>query len=817
MWRGGRGSVVAMAAACLFLTACGDDVVVDEARKAGRSAATFPAADEDYFKGMDGGVELTRDEVIGRNNWLVWTAGNDRFWNEITRNAFGNFDLLKTISSHPSLAYGRNNRFRELGLINEPCYQAPTKGAGDRFGLWLDVRRTDDPACAAPDPFADPIKYPGVKIGARGNAVPVGSFYGESTGIVGLRLFPNPDFDDKAKARWDADRYYTDPSYYNDKDLVRPYRVGMACGFCHVGPDPVRPPLDPENPQWDNLSGVVGAQYFWIDRIFGWNYGGDKDRKRWEENEKNYLIQLVHTSRPGALDTSLVSTDYINNPRTMNAVYALGARLNLALERGQEKLAGGEKNNKQLDAYFRDPDTVFTPRVLKDGSDSVGALGALNRVFINIGLFSEEWLRHFNPLFGGKPNTAIEIAVGRANSSYWEATEAQTPKLAAYFLNPKVQAGHRLADAPEGAAHQSTDTAILDKGKQVFAENCAACHSSKAPPLPATLDLNSCNGPGYLECWTEYWRWAQTDEFKAKMVEIVKAPDFLDGNYLSTDMRVPVTLLETNACSPLATNAIAGNVWDNFSSQSYKDLPSVGEIKVRDPFTGASKNFKMPAGGRGYTRVPSLISLWSTAPYLLNNSVGPFTGDPSVEGRLKAFDASIKQMLWPETRAHDSVFGKDGVFLIDRTTVSSYLVVPGGFLPEGLQALIDPLSRWLPSIFGEGELRIGPIPKGTPVNLLSNTELYKDDVTLAQNLPRYAELISLLKTALRDLKSLPDNPGDEEARKAFANLAKPLLDLSKCPDFEVNRGHYFGTGRVAGTKALPDEDKLALIEFLKTF
>ena len=51
------------------------------------------------------------------------------------------------------------------------------------------------------------------------------------------------------------------------------------------------------------------------------------------------------------------------------------------------------------------------------------------------------------------------------------------------------------------------------------------------------------------------------------------AEDFLQDNFLSTELRVPVSLLETNARSPLATNAIAGNIWDNFSSQSYKDLP----------------------------------------------------------------------------------------------------------------------------------------------------------------------------------------------------------------------------------------------------
>ena len=91
---------------------------------------------------------------------------------------------------------------------------------------------------------------------------------------------------------------------------------------------------------------------------------------------------------------------------------------------------------------------------------------------------------------------------------------------------------------------------------------------------------------------------------------------------------MPVTLLQTNACSPLATNALAGNIWDNFSSQSYKDLPSVGTITVHDPFTGEPRPYKMPAGGRGYTRPPSLISLWSTAPFLLNNTRRPVRAGP---------------------------------------------------------------------------------------------------------------------------------------------------------------------------------------------
>src|SRR5207248_7424448 len=206
-----------------------------------------------------------------------------------------------------------------------------------------------------------------------------------------------------------------------------------SCAFCHVGPNPVKPPEDPEHPGWANLSSNVGAQYFWIDRIFDWN-----------ADPTSFVHQLFHTSRPGSLDTSLVSSDNINNPRTMNAVYYLGPRLTQAKRFGKETLSGGGLNNKQFNdfvppsspfaSFFVPPDTVYSPRVLKDGADSVGALGALNRVYLNIGLFSEEWLLHFNPLVGGTKVTPIEISVARKNSAYWEATEAQTLYMAEFFL-----------------------------------------------------------------------------------------------------------------------------------------------------------------------------------------------------------------------------------------------------------------------------------------------------------------------------------------------------------------------------------------------
>jgi hypothetical protein len=138
--------------------------VIDEARQAGRSAQSFPAADEDYFRAMDGGIALTPDEVKGRNMRIVWTGGDDRLWDELTNLTFGNFDLLKILSSYPGLKYSRDNRWNYFGLVNEPCFSKATGPNPQRYGLWLDVR---DPNCPA-DPFENAEKYPGVAVGAPG-------------------------------------------------------------------------------------------------------------------------------------------------------------------------------------------------------------------------------------------------------------------------------------------------------------------------------------------------------------------------------------------------------------------------------------------------------------------------------------------------------------------------------------------------------------------------------------------------------------------------------------------------------------------------
>jgi hypothetical protein len=258
----------------------------------------------------------------------------------------------------------------------------------------------------------------------------------------------------------------------------------------------------------------------------------------------------------------------------------------------------------------------------------------------------------------------------------------------------------------------------------------------------------------------------------------------------------------------------------------------VGKVTVQDPFTAERWQYTMPGGGRGFTRVPSHVSIWSTAPFLLNNRLGPFSDDPSVEARMRRFEASIEQLLWPEKREREANF--DGYIL--RTTERSDVSIPKRSVPEELRNLVgDPLLR--SDIFGrlfdkDGDFKLGPIPKGFPINLAASYQPLADldRATLVGKAAHAANVVRLLGKFLESWPSLDISADDASLLAWAANLREPLLGLSKCPDFVVNRGHYFGTEKFNETDGLSedekafgpepplsDNDKRALIEFIKTF
>ena len=117
----------------LVFASCKKDEPIDEAKAIGKSTADFPQIAADVFKPMDGGIDLSPEEIMGRNTWNLWSGGNEHFWNHVAQDSFGLMDLLKMLDNRK---FPRGERFKVLGLVNEPGFRAASKP--DEFGLWLD-------------------------------------------------------------------------------------------------------------------------------------------------------------------------------------------------------------------------------------------------------------------------------------------------------------------------------------------------------------------------------------------------------------------------------------------------------------------------------------------------------------------------------------------------------------------------------------------------------------------------------------------------------------------------------------------------------
>ena len=101
---------------------------------------------------------------------------------------------------------------------------------------------------------------------------------------------------------------------------------------------------------------------------------------------------------------------------------------------------------------------------------------------------------------------------------------------------------------------------------------------------------------------------------------------------------------------------------------------------------------------------------------------------------MEAFNDAVEKLLWPEKR--------DGLGSIWRTVNESYLEVPATLIPSPLRYLLKDI------IDEEALLKIGPIPEGTPINLLANINLRITDA----NLKDLAKLIIKIKKVLVEVR-----------------------------------------------------------------
>jgi len=322
----------------------------------------------------------------------------------------------------------------------------------------------------------------------------------------------------------------------------------------------------------------------------------------------------------------------------------------------------------------------------------------------------------------------------------------------------------------------------VKRGQQIFAGNCAQCHSSQKP---AGGDFSNV-------------------DFRAVDSNGIRI------DFLSNDVAQPVRSIGTNRSRALHSNHMEGHVWEEYGSYTMRS-------RTQDPYIPDPSD-----GGRGYYRPVSLLSVWATAPLMHNNAIGPevcgkpknksndfyyspyvdandkplpnpppcWAYDPSVAGRFKLFKASMEELLTPPEKRPRKV-----------TLLNEAIVIEAG------PAIWDPIAK------KQVVLRI-EIPAGTPQAKVGNL-LYKQlivDLTLS------VTNFDALKTKLKDEQAAKEVRAMVD--EFVANIGAPMKVLDKhdrlitkyymtSTDFWENGGHPFGTG-------LSAQEKKALTAFVAT-
>ena len=790
------------------------------------SAASLPAQyrDEGFCSTYEG---LTESERAGCQIWFYATADNGRFHTYVFQQRLGvMIDWFRVLNSRE-----RGERFKVWGLVNDPgcCTPGsagcPAKSFDETYGFdWCPGDETllsfvgkpgyKDPACDFQDA---PWQASGHGGTADNRETACSLDFGTSTGAMGLRKFPNPRFKADAWRKlngslgtWEGYRKPVSGDGSSpdsrktrliDGSIEPPFLIGMACGACHIGFDPLNPPKDPANPKPENIRGLVGNQYSRLSEVMG--SGMSPNSIEW---------QMFAHARPGTVDTSAVPNDQRTNPGTINALINLPQRpvfnedivkwrKTNSCPAGADPKACWCEPGKEGKCWEHGEQKEEVHHILKGGEDSTGALEAIQRVYVNIGSCSEQcWVNHItdlrqaDPAHRGFGQTPFDVGQCRRDCSSFRAIEDRLSDVAAFLFSERpadLYKARRLpnAKALEQQLNREFGPNAVARGQEIFSAQCASCHSSQSGPV-ASRDYHA---------------------------TVDGRPD-LRADWLGNDQLTPVNEVGVNRSRALHSNHMTGHIWQAYGSEDLRAKPNLLTENVPEP-TG---------GGRGYMRNISLLSVWAYAPFLHNNAIGPeicgnpadstnefyrspYSGkdgkpladpppcweyDPSVEGRYKLYKASMDLLLNPDKR-------------IDKITrLSEEVIIDAG-----------------PRLFEAGKEETGisiRIPAGVPAAFVGSLEHKQliGDVVLAKTDPAALRakfvgrgltaeesdrIVSGIQAVLREIVSDPANAISVigEHRDFIERF------YSNTTDYVENRGHTFG-------EDLSESDKKALTAFLAT-
>lgn len=554
-------------------------------------------------------AQTMRDQVRrGRDVWFKGTFGNQDenylHQSRVVGKENMNYPWLDTRT--------RSQRFTKWGMINDPdCVQ------GDASTNWYD--KCQDP---------------------------------HSSGVLGYRKYYTEPVKDKAGTVV----YDPHTAAYEATEVKqnKRYVIGHPCVQCHVGFDPTNPPKNPNQPNWANLSGTIGNQHTVQPEGFFHGVPSNSPAR-----------QILKGGRLGTIDTSLVASDWMNNPGTQNNIM--------------------DFHNKRLfSEVMKDPvsgeiKTANTRHVLKGGEDSVGEHLALIRVYVNIGMCTEEcWVPNFahpGRLIGrGTEQSPMRIMQCANQCDAWNYADAKMDDLTAFLITggPTYLMAAKEVDGQPGS--KFIDTKVVPQGRQVFARECAACHSTKMAPVNIRNDKVALGKfyDGHIFGKEDYWKTEYSDaerndpKFMANFLAKddkgqVRPKQFAEKgifgqDWLGNDERTPFNIVGTNMCRAMHNNHNQGHIWEEFSSETYKNSPSPGSVpnvlnRLIPVIGGMKLGSHKVEGGPGYMRNISLLSVWATAPFLHNNAIGEVTylpdGSPdfTLQGRIKQFELAFDELM----------------------------------------------------------------------------------------------------------------------------------------------------------------------------